>query len=340
MGLFFMSVGMSVDAHLVGARLGLLAGAALAILCAKMAIVFVLFRLTGSTSRESLSAAGILTPAGEFSFAIFPLAAAAHLMPQADSSLLSALAAITMVTGPFFAKGAEYIAVRLESRRAPEPEGVVEPPPLVPKEKRGKVLVVGFGRFGQISVQPLLAERIDVTVIDSSVTRIRDAGKFGFKVYFGDGCRLDVLRAAGAGEARIIAICVGNRDIANAIVAVARDNFPTAKIFVRAYDRIHAIDLLDRGVDYQIRETLESALAFGGAAIAELRGDPDAASEAVDAVRQRDLDRLAIQKAGGAPPPFFAPDQPRFNPEPLVKPASKSKGLTPESQTIVDQVSE
>ncbi|WP_296712939.1 monovalent cation:proton antiporter-2 (CPA2) family protein [Rhodoblastus sp.] len=341
MGLFFMSVGMSVDAHLVGARLGLLAGAALAILCAKMAIVFVLFRLTGSTSRESLSAAGILTPAGEFSFAIFPLAAAAHLMPQADSSLLSALAAITMVAGPFFAKGAEYIAVRLESRRAPEPEGAVEPPPSVPKEKRGKVLVVGFGRFGQISVQPLLAERIDVTVIDSSVKRIRDAGKFGFKVYFGDGCRLDVLRAAGAGEARIIAICVGNRDIANAIVALARDNFPTAKIFVRAYDRIHAIDLLDKGVDYQIRETLESALAFGGAAIAELRGDPDAAREAVDAVRQRDLDRLAIQKAGGAPPPpFFAPDQPRFNPEPLVKPASKSKGLTPESQTIVDQVSD
>jgi CPA2 family monovalent cation:H+ antiporter-2/glutathione-regulated potassium-efflux system protein KefB len=340
MGLFFMSVGMSVDAHLVGARLGLLAGAALAILCAKMAIVFVLFRLTGSTSRESISAAGILTPAGEFSFAIFPLAAAAHLMPQADSSLLSALAAITMVAGPFFAKGAEYVAVRFESRRAPEPEDVVEPPPSVPKEKRGKVLVVGFGRFGQIAVQPLLAERIDVTVIDSSVKRIRDAGKFGFKVYFGDGCRLDVLRAAGAGEARIIAVCVGNRGIANAIVALARDNFPTTKIFVRAYDRIHAIDLLDRGVDYQIRDTLESALAFGGAAIAELRGDPDAASEAVDAVRQRDLDRLAIQKAGGAPPPFFAPDQPRFNPEPLVKPASKSKGLTPESQTIVDQSSD
>ncbi|MDI9848469.1 cation:proton antiporter [Rhodoblastus sp. 17X3] len=341
MGLFFMSVGMSVDAHLVGARLGLLAGAALAILCAKMAIVFILFRLTGSTSRESLSAAGILTPAGEFSFAIFPLAAAAHLMPQADSSLLSALAAITMVAGPFFAKGVEYFAARFESRHPPEPEGAVEPPPpSVPKEKRGKVLVVGFGRFGQISVQPLLAERIDVTVIDSSVKRIRDAGKFGFKVYFGDGCRLDVLRAAGAGEARIIAICVGDRDIANAIVALARDNFPTAKIFVRAYDRIHAIDLLDRGVDYQIRETLESALTFGGAAIAEIRGDPDAAREAVDAVRLRDLDRLAIQKAGGAPPPFFAPDQPRFNPEPLVKPASKSKGLTPESQTIVDQASD
>ncbi|WP_374546961.1 monovalent cation:proton antiporter-2 (CPA2) family protein [Rhodoblastus sp.] len=344
MGLFFMSVGMSVDTHLVGARLGLLAGAALVILCAKTAIVFVLFRLTGSSARESLSAAGVLTPAGEFSFAIFPLAAGAHLMPQADSSLLSALAAITMVAGPFFAKGAEQLAARLE-RDAPEADDAAQdarnaPPPSIPKERRGKVLVVGFGRFSQIAVQPLLLERIDVTVIDTSVKRIRDAGKFGFKVYYGDGCRLDVLRAAGAGEARIIAIGVGNREIANGILALARDNFPTAKVFVRAYDRIHAIDLLERGADYQIRETLESALSFGGAAIAELRGDPAAGREAVEAARQRDLDRLAIQQAGGAPPPFFSPDQPRFNPEPLVKPVGKSKGLTPESQDIVDQAAD
>ncbi|HUO55173.1 MAG TPA: monovalent cation:proton antiporter-2 (CPA2) family protein [Rhodoblastus sp.] len=336
MGLFFMSVGMSVDVGLVGAQLGALAGAALAILCAKLVIGFVLFRLTGSSSRDALNAAGILTPAGEFSFAIFPLAAATGLMPATESSLLSALAAITMVAGPFFAKGTEFLAARLE-RREPALEGAAEPPPQVaPKERRAKVLVIGFGRFGQIAVQPLLAERIDVTIIDTSVKRIRDAGKFGFKVYYGDGCRLDVLRSAGAGEARIIAICVGDRAIANAIVALARDNFPTAKIFCRAYDRIHAIDLLERGVDYQIRETLESALNFGGAAIAELRGDPDAGLEAVEAARARDLHRLAIQKAGGAPPPFFAPDQPRFNPEPLVKPASKSQGLTQESRDIVE----
>ncbi|MCI4677788.1 monovalent cation:proton antiporter-2 (CPA2) family protein [Rhodoblastus acidophilus] len=341
MGLFFMSVGMSVDIGLVGERLGLLAGAALAILGAKLIIGFVLFRLTGSSARDSLSAAGVLTPAGEFSFAIFPLAAGAGLMSAAESSLLSALAAITMVAGPFFAKATERVAAKFE-RRAPPPEGAGEPPPPpVPKERRGNVLVIGFGRFGQIAVQPLLAERIDVTVIDSSVKRIRDAGKFGFKVYYGDGCRLDVLRAAGAGEARIIAICVGDRDIANAIVALARDNFPVAKIFARAYDRIHAIDLLERGADYQIRETLESALSFGGAAIAELRGDPDAGREAVEAARARDLDRLAIQQAGGAPPPpFFAPDQPRLNPEPLVRPAGKSQGLTPESRDIVEGAAE
>ena len=106
-------------------------------------------------------------------------------------------------------------------------------PPLtvIPKEKRGKVLVIGFGRFGQLAVQPLLAERIDVTVIDSSVERIRNAGKFGFKVYFGDGCRLDVLRSAGAEEARIIAICVGDRKIANAIVDLAARKFPHGQGF-------------------------------------------------------------------------------------------------------------
>jgi CPA2 family monovalent cation:H+ antiporter-2/glutathione-regulated potassium-efflux system protein KefB len=337
MGLFFMSVGMSVDVHLVGERLGLLAGAAIAILLTKMAIVLVLFRLTGSDFRQSLSAAGVLTAAGEFSFAIFPLAAAAHLMSRGSSSFLAALAAVTMVAGPFFAKGTEAFGAWIERRESKPDEPPQAPPPVVPKEKRGKVLVIGFGRFGQIAVQPLLAERIDVTVIDSSVKRIRNAGKFGFKVYFGDGCRLDVLHAAGAGEARIIAICVGDRAIANAILALARDHFPVAKTYVRAYDRNHAVDLLEHGADYQIRETLESALSFGGAAIAELRGDPDAGREAVDSARQRDLDRLAIQQAGGAPPPFFAPDQPRFEPEPLVKPAGKSRGLTPESQTIVDQ---
>ena len=155
-------------------------------------------------------------------------------------------------------------------------------------------------------MQPLLSERVDVTVIDTSVERIRNAGKFGFKVYFGDGCRLDVLRSAGAGEARIIAICVGDRTRSPTPSPTSRgENFPMAKVFARAYDRIHAIDLLERGVDCQIRETLESALAFGGAALVELRGDPDRAREVVDHVRQLDSDRLAIQQAGGPPPPFY-----------------------------------
>jgi CPA2 family monovalent cation:H+ antiporter-2/glutathione-regulated potassium-efflux system protein KefB len=335
MGLFFMSVGMSVDRHMVAEHLGWLAGAAALLLSVKMALVFALFRLTGSPSRESLSAAGVLTPAGEFSFAIFPLAAQTHLIPAADSSLLSALAAIAMIAGPFLAKATDFLVARFAASPAPldEPDA---PPPVIPKARRGKILLIGFGRFGQIAVQPLLAERIDVTVIDTSIQRIRNAGKFGFKVYYGDGCRLDVLRSAGASQAKIIAICVGERQIANAIVDLCREHFPVAKIFVRAYDRIHAIDLLERGVDFQMRDTLESAFCFGGVALADLTGDTERAQEGVEAARQRDLDRLTIQQAGGPPPPYLAPDQPRFSPEPLVKPAGKSRGLTKESQDIVE----
>jgi CPA2 family monovalent cation:H+ antiporter-2/glutathione-regulated potassium-efflux system protein KefB len=335
MGLFFMSVGMSVDRPLVMANLGWLAGASAALLAVKTGIMFVLFRLNGFSSREALSAAGVLTPAGEFSFAIFPLAAQTQLMPAADSSLLSALAAIAMVAGPFLAKATEFVISRVAPPPAPpdEPEA---PPTVVPKAKRGKILLIGFGRFGQIAVQPLLAERIDVTVIDTSVERIRNAAKFGFKVYYGDGSRLDVLRAAGAGEARIIAVCVGEREKANAIVDLCRENFPVAKVFARAYDRIHAINLLERGVDFQIRDTLESAFAFGGAALCEVTGDSERVREGVEAARTRDLDRLAIQQAGGPPPPYLPPDRPRFTPEPLVKPAGKSRGLTKESQDIVE----
>jgi len=240
-----------------------------------------------------------------------------------------------MVAGPFLAKATDFLVARFwpAPQPADEPDA---PPPVVPKAKRGKILLIGFGRFGQIAVQPLLAERIDVTVIDTSVERIRNAARFGFKVYYGDGCRLDVLRSAGAGEARIIAVCVGERNTADAIVDLCREHFPVAKVFARAYDRIHAIGLLERGVDFQLRDTLESALAFGGAALGELTGDEERAREGVEAARARDLDRLAIQQAGGPPPPYLSPDRPRFLPEPLVKPAGKSRGLTKESQDIVE----
>jgi CPA2 family monovalent cation:H+ antiporter-2/glutathione-regulated potassium-efflux system protein KefB len=337
MGLFFMSVGMSVDRHMVVEHIGWLAGAAAALLTVKMALVFLLFRLNGASGRESLSAAGVLTPAGEFSFAIFPLAAKTALIPASEASLLAALAAVAMIAGPFLAKATDFLVARFAP--APQPSDEPEPdapPPVVPKAKRGKILLIGFGRFGQIAVQPLLAERIDVTVIDTSVERIRNAARFGFKVYYGDGCRLDVLRSAGAGEARVIAVCIGERKTADAIVDLCREHFPVAKIYARAYDRIHAIGLLERGVDFQLRETLESALAFGGAALGELTGDSERAREGVEAARARDLDRLAIQQAGGPPPPYLPPDRPRFSPEPLVKPAGKSRGLTKESQDIVE----
>jgi len=328
MGLFFMSVGMSIESSEVFAHAGLLIFCAAAILPLKAVIVFILLRLTGSTSRGALEAAGPLTPVGEFSFVIFPMAAAQGLMSAPQAGLLSALAALTMFVGPIVAKLLSYAA---DHRKTPEQEREAEE---IPDDDKNSILVIGFSRFAQIALQVLLAEQMNVTVIDNSVERIRTAARFGFKVYYGDGTRLDVLRAAGAAQALVIAICV-DRKAAGAIVELAKANFPMARLHVRAFDRIHAIELLEKGADYQMRETFESALVFGGETLEYLIGDPDHVAEVIDFVRQRDEARFAYQLEASSED-RLKPVPAHILPEPLFTPLKKTKALSRESQDIVE----
>ena len=332
MGLFFMSVGMSIDLGLVMRNAAFLVALAMGVIIVKSAVVYALMRASRSTHCESLSAAGVLTPAGEFSFVVFPLAASWNLLPTQTANLLSAIAALTMVAGPLVANGIQRWSDRVR------PAGEQPPAEIVPDGARGNVLVIGFGRFGQMVVQVLLRERVDVTVIDNDIERIRNAARFGFKVYFGDGTRLDVLRAAGAAEARVIAICVDKADQALMIVEMVKQNFPLARVNVRAYDRIHAIALYGAGADYLVRETFESALRFGGDTLAELIEDPSRVEEAVEDVRRLDLARLAMQQAGASFSDAIAAAP--ISPEPLTTPVKTSRGLSDETQDIVKQAAD
>jgi glutathione-regulated potassium-efflux system protein KefB len=332
MGLFFMSVGMSIDMGLVLRNTLFLIALAIGVIVVKSLIVYALMRASRSTHCESLSAAGVLTPAGEFSFVVFPLAASYNLLPAETANLLSAIAALTMVAGPLVANG-----IQRWSDRA-RPVGELPPAEEVPDGAKGSVLVIGFGRFGQMAVQVLLRERVDVTVIDNDIERIRNAARFGFKVYFGDGTRLDVLRASGAGDARIIAVCVDKKEQASLIVEMAKQNFPLARVHVRAYDRIHAISLYGAGADYLTRETFESALRFGGDTLAEIINDPARVDDAVEEVRRRDLARLAMQQQGASWSDAVAATP--IQPEPLTTPVKKSKGLSDETQDIVEKASD
>jgi len=332
MGLFFMSVGMSIDMGLVAKQAGLLLACSMGVIVLKSMIVYAQMRVSKSTHCESLSAAGVLTPAGEFSFVLFPLAASYSLLRPETANLLSALAALTMVAGPLVAKFIEKIAERTRGPEEPLPAEVV------PDGARGNVLVIGFGRFGQMAVQILLTARVDVTVIDNDIERIRNAARFGFKVYFGDGTRLDVLHASGANEARIIAICVDKKEQASLIVELVKQHFPLARIHVRAFDRIHAIDLYKKGADFLVRETFESALQFGGETLAEIIGDRAQVADAVEDVRRRDLARLAMQQAGASFPDAVAAIH--IVPEPLTPPLKKARGLSDETQDIVEKADE
>jgi len=161
------------------------------------------------------------------------------------------------------------------------------------------VLVIGFGRFGQIVSQYLLAENVDVTAIDTDAEMIQVAGRFGFKVYYGDGTRLDVLRAAGLDQARLIAICIDSEEATNRMVDLVQAEFPGTKIFARSYDRGHTLQLLAKGVDYELRETLESAMRFGRETLLAIGIDADRAAIVEDFIRTRDRDRLAVQQAEG-----------------------------------------
>ena len=161
------------------------------------------------------------------------------------------------------------------------------------------MLVIGFGRFGQIVTQPLLLRGIDVSIIDNDVEMIQTAATFGFKVYYGDGARLDILHAAGAGRARAVLICVDKPEAAIRIAELLKAEFPLLPVLARAFDRGTTISLIKAGVDYQIRETFESALLFGGEALQRLGVDEEEIAEIIEDVRRRDQERLELQIAGG-----------------------------------------
>jgi monovalent cation:proton antiporter-2 (CPA2) family protein len=326
LALFFMGIGMSIDMTVVRANLWLILVAAVIITLLKATVVWLLFRATCSHRGDALRAGSVLTGAGEFAFVLIPLGGSLGVLDASQASILTAVAAITMLLGPLVATLTDALLRRLAQPDEREPDDF--------SEARGAVLVIGFGRFGQIVSQCLLAEGVDVTTIDNDPEMIQQAARFGFKVYYGDGTRLDVLRAAGAVEVRLIAICVNDREAASRIVDLVHAEFPGTKLYVRSFDRRHSLQLIGKGVEFEVRETYESALLFGRKTLEGLGLDPDRAGEVEEFVRRRDLERLVLQQAEGIAAGLDLLWG-QMAQEPLSKPAHEVKPLNPEAQEIV-----
>jgi monovalent cation:proton antiporter-2 (CPA2) family protein len=329
LSLFFMGVGMSIDMRVVLANLWLILAAAVLVTVLKTAIVAVLFRATCPNPGDGLRAGSVLTGAGEFAFVLFPLAGSLGLLDAQQGNLLSAIAAVTMLMGPLVATLADFLLrrfARTEEREADDFDGV-----------RGSVLLIGFGRFGQVVSQYLLAEGLDVTAIDNNAQRILNAGRFGFKIYYGDGTRLDVLRASGAGTARLIGVCVNEREATNRIVDLVRAEFPGTKLYVRSFDRPHTLELIAKGIDYEIRETYESASVFGRSTLEGLGFDAERVQSVDEDLRRRDRDRLALQQSEGL---YAGLDLLLVTPQPLREPERAAKALNPEAEDIISHETE
>jgi len=163
----------------------------------------------------------------------------------------------------------------------------------------GSVLVIGFGRVGQIVSQLLLTRGHDISIIDTDVEMINVAREFDFKVYYGDGRRLDILHAAGAGEAKAVVVCIDEMAATTEIVELVKAEFPLASVLARSSDRRHALELMKKGVSAQVRETFESAIVLGKMTLEALGVDALDAEQAVDRVRARDSLRLELEMVGG-----------------------------------------
>jgi len=328
---FFMSVGMSLDVRGVFDNWELLAVSLVGLFAVKAVIAAGTAQLTGSSTAQAWKIGAFLAPASEFSFVLLPLLSQFNVISDSNANFLMALGILSMVFGAPFAK----LTIELARRCQAQPE--------IPNQDyenvHGTVLVIGFGRFGQVAAQLLLAEGIETVLIDNSGERIRQAARFGFKVWYGDGTRLDVLRAAGAAGASLILVCIEGQDLSLRVVDLIRDEFPNAKIMVRAQTREHAIELMNRGVDFQIRETFESAMVFGREALHALGYSKESSAEVEEDVRRRDEERLEIQRAEGLDAGVRLLHEKRLLPEPLRR-AKRGVALNPEAAEAIEKKAE
>jgi glutathione-regulated potassium-efflux system protein KefB len=327
LGLFFLSVGMSLDLGLIARDWGLIVSAVVGLMVVKSAGIYGVARLFRNTHANALRLALLLAQGGEFGFVLFATAASDGILPSETASLLNATVIISMALTPLS-------PVLL--RKLLPPEGQSFEDVEAADGLSGSALVIGFGRFGQVASQGLLARGIDVSIIDSDTEMIRSAARFGFKIYYGDGARLDVLRAAGARTAKIIAVCIDDREAANKIVEIVKTECPLATVLVRSYDRAHSLRLIAAGVDYEIRELLESALAFGEAALIALGVPEEEATETIAAVRRRDRERFEMQMAEGiyAGSDLLARTEP--TPTPLTPPKRVAQPLSAETAVVAE----
>ncbi|WP_372393669.1 monovalent cation:proton antiporter-2 (CPA2) family protein [Xanthomonas sp. NCPPB 3582] len=291
LGLFFLGVGMSLDLRVVVADWRLIVTGVVALMLGKAACIYLVARLMRSDHRQALDRGVLMAQGGEFAFVLFAAAAASGVIDAQVNASLTAIVVLSMALTPLF--------VLLQRRLTPPAEVSLDGVEAA-SGQTGSVLIIGFGRFGQVASQSLLSRDVDVTIIDNDIEMIRSAEEFGFKIYYGDGTRLDVLHASGAHSARAIAVCIDNREAANRIVELATREFPHARLLVRSFDREHSLQLIAAGVDYQIRETFESAVLFGQAALVELGVDEDEADMIAREIRRRDAERLDLEIAAGS----------------------------------------
>ena len=292
LGLFFLGVGMALDLNVVAQNWKLIVSGVLALMAAKAAVIYGVARLAKSSHADALERAVLMAQGGEFAFVLFSAAASQGVISGTVNANMTAIVVLSMALTPLFL----IIHGRFSRKSGINLEGVES---LNGDEAlRGNVLIIGFGRVGQIASQAPIAYGAQISIIDNNPDIIRQADKDGFKVYYGDGAREDILHAAGAENADCILICIDDAHATTRIVEIAKHVCPNTRLIVRAFDREHAFELVKAQADFFVRETFEAAMSIGNEAVKMLGADESQSAEICERVRRIDKERFALEVAG------------------------------------------
>ncbi len=286
LGLFFISVGMALNLGVLYTHLLWVAVSVAVLVAVKMLVLYLLARLYGLRSSERMQFAGVLSQGGEFAFVLFSLPASQRLFQHDQMALLLVAVTLSMMTTPLLMKGID----KLLSRRLNPADDTGEAPWV--EDDKPQVIIVGFGRFGQVIGRLLMANKMRITVLERDISAVNLMRNYGYKVYFGDATQLELLRSAGAEEAQSIVITCNEPEDTMRLVEMCQQHFPHLHILARARGRVEAHELLQAGVTQFSRETFSSALELGRKALITLGMHPHQAQRAQLHFRRLDMRML------------------------------------------------
>jgi len=290
LGLFFMAVGMSANVGVLAERPFTVLGLTLGYMAIKLLAVWLAARLARQDGATSWRLGVALAGGGEFAFVLLAMAAAGNLVPRATADLLIIVVTLSMVASPLLIAGADRLARRLRPAAASPAFDTIE-------SEEPRVLIAGFGRFGQIVARVLRARRIRFTALEVNQSQVDFVRRFGNKLYYGDASRLEMLRAAGAEQASVLVIAIDELEASVRTAEVALRHFPNLRVLARARNRQHVFRLMDAGVTAIWRETFSSSLEVAEATLVALGTSRDEAQSQVRRFRQHDEATLQAQAA-------------------------------------------
>ncbi len=287
LGLFFISVGMALNLGVLYTHIFWVVLGVVVLVAVKAGVLYGLSWFFGLRSSERLQFSGVLSQGGEFAFVLFSTASSQKLFSGDQMPLLLVTVTLSMMTTPLLMKVVDAIL----ARRFNVADDENDEKPYV-EDDQPQVIIVGFGRFGQVIGRLLMANKMRITVLERDISSVSLMRKYGYKVYYGDATELELLRSAGAETAKSIVITCNEPEDTMKVVHLCQQHFPHLAILARARGRVEAHELLQAGVTQFSRETFSSALELGRKALMTLGMHPHQAHRAQLHFRRLDMSML------------------------------------------------